>query len=230
MDTSADMTFVKAILFDLDGTLLNTLQDLADSMNEVLTARGLPGHPVPEYRYFVGDGMRELARRVYPGNNPPEEMIDLLVEEMRIEYGKRCYDTTGPYEGVDEMLEYIAGSGVPMAVFSNKPHEFTMEMVAYYFKDIPFRVVMGVNEWVPRKPDPAGALMISKKIGIEPKNFLYLGDTATDMNTATSSGMYPAGAAWGFRDEQELRHNGAQIILDTPRQLTRMLKKVFNTK
>ncbi len=229
MTTSADISFVKAFLFDLDGTLLNTLQDLADSMNEVLSEKGLPVHPVHEYRYFVGDGMRELARRVYPGD-PHEKLVDDLVEEMRVEYGKRCYDTTGPYAGVNEMLEFLSEAGVPMAVFSNKPHEFTMEMVAYYFKEIPFRAVIGVNESVPRKPDPAGALMISKKIGIEPGKFIYLGDTATDMRTAISAGMYPAGAAWGFRDAQELRQNGAVIIMETPRELTSVIKNTFNTK
>jgi len=215
----------RAFLFDLDGTLLDTLGDLADSMNAVLAARGLPVHPLDQYRYFVGDGMRELARRVLPGETPAEELVDQLVEEMRIEYGARCYNSTAPYPGVMTMLEVAAAKNMPMAVFSNKPHDFTTQMVKKYFADIPFRVVLGVGGDVPRKPDPAGALRIARDTGFKPEEFFYLGDTATDMQTAAAAGMFAAGAAWGFRDEDELRKNGAAIVLQSPGEVTDILKK-----
>ncbi len=216
---------LEAFLFDLDGTLLDTLQDLADSMNAVLAARGLFVHPPDQYRYFVGDGMRELARRVLPGNTGSDELIDQLVEEMRIEYGARCYNTTGPYPGVNTMLEKVAAAKKPMAVFSNKPHDFTTRMVKKYFADIPFYMVLGVADDVPRKPDPAGAIKIAKETGIAPERFFYLGDTATDMRTAVAAGMFAAGAAWGFRDEEELRKNGAGVVFQSPDEVTSMVIK-----
>lgn len=217
---------MKGFLFDLDGTLLDTLGDLADSMNAVLAARGLPVHPLDQYRYFVGDGMRELARRVLPGKAPAEEIIDQLVEEMRLEYGARCYDSTAPYPGIMTMLEVVAATKKPMAVFSNKPHDFTTQMVKKYFPGIPFLMVLGVGGDVPRKPDPAGALKIARKTGINPEGFFYLGDTATDMRTAAAAGMFAAGAAWGFRDEDELRKNGAGIVLQSPDEVTEIVKKI----
>jgi len=216
----------KAFLFDLDGTLLDTLGDLAASMNAVLAARGLPVHPLDQYRYFVGDGMRELARRVLPGKTSSEEIVDQLVEEMRLEYGARCYDTTAPYPGIMTMLEVAAATNKPMAVFSNKPHDFTTQMVKKYFPDIPFHMVLGVGGDVPRKPDPSGALKITRDTGINPEGFFYLGDTATDMQTATAAGMFAAGAAWGFRDEDELRKNGAVIVLQSPDEVTDIVKKI----
>ncbi|MFW5771398.1 MAG: HAD family hydrolase [Spirochaetota bacterium] len=218
---------LQGFLFDLDGTLLDTLGDLADSMNAVLAARGLSVHPLDQYRYFVGDGMRELARRVLPEKAPPDEIIDQVVEEMRLEYGARCYDTTVPYPGIMTMLEVVAAVNRPMAVFSNKPHDFTTQMVKKYFPDIPFHMVLGVGGDVPRKPDPAGALKIARETGIQPEGFFYLGDTATDMRTASAAKMFAAGAAWGFRDEDELRKNGAAIVMQSPDEVTAFIKKML---
>ena len=207
----------RAALFDLDGTLLDTLEDIASSMNAVLEAHGLPAHAVNSYRLFVGDGMEILVRRALPpGLSENADLVAACLRDMRDEYSRRCYDTSRPYPGIPEMLGGITRLGLKLAVFSNKSHDFTTGMTLRFFPGIPFSTVLGLTPDVPRKPDPAGALLIAREAGIAPADFLYLGDTSTDMVTATSAGMFAVGAAWGFRGEKELRESGASVIVNKP--------------
>lgn len=207
----------RAAIFDLDGTLVDTLNDIAVSMNAVLASRGLPVHDAAAYRLFVGDGMETLARRVLPaGLAGDPALVAACLADMRREYRRRCYDTSRPYPGIPEMLAALAAKGTRLAVLSNKPQDFTAEMVARYFSDVPFFSVRGLREDTPRKPDPAGALLIAREAVLPPEDFFYLGDTATDMETALAAGMFPAGAAWGFRGERELIENGAAAVLHHP--------------
>ena len=215
-----DTATFKAVLYDLDGTLLNTLGDIASAMNNVLTAKGFPAHPVDAYRFFVGDGMEMLVRRTLPVDLTGDAaMVQECLMEMKDEYSRLCYDTSRPYPGITELLRTLQKLDVSQSVFSNKPHDFTQEMVERYFPDISFHAVSGLRDGLPKKPDPAGALLIAESSGIPPADFFYLGDTATDMKTAISAGMFPAGAAWGFRGERELRENEARIILYSPEEV-----------
>ena len=214
---SATEVRYKAVLFDLDGTLLDTLEDLADSMNAVLASRGHPAHSLAEYRYFVGDGMEMLARRSLPpalAESEPE--IRACLSRMREEYALRWKAKSRPYPGIDQLLDSLTEKGVVMTILSNKPHGFVQQIADHFFGRGRFASTQGARPEVPRKPDPAAALAISSSIGIRPESFLYLGDTNTDMQTAVAAGMFPVGALWGFRPEAELREAGARFLAARP--------------
>lgn len=208
-----------AVLFDLDGTLLDTIDDLADSMNAVLVRLGHPPHSRDAYRYKVGDGIVKLAERSLPETAHTEEAIARCVAEMREEYGRRWAERTRPYDGIVRLLAELAGAGLRLAVFSNKPDALTQATVRHFLPAVRFDVIQGEKAGIPRKPDPSGAVAIARALGIAPERFLYLGDTGIDMRCATSAGMFPAGALWGFRTRQELMENGARLLLPAPLDL-----------
>ncbi|MEE2658399.1 MAG: HAD family hydrolase [Candidatus Latescibacterota bacterium] len=211
---------LEAVIFDLDGTLLDTLEDLADSMNAVLSARGYPPHPVEAYRFFVGEGVEMLVRRaLLEAEGDRDDEVARCVERMRSEYSSRWADKTRPYDGIDDLLHDLADAGIPKAVLSNKPEDFTLLTVGRLLRGHVFVSVRGQREDTPAKPDPAGALAIAEELGLEPAQVLYVGDTATDMQTASRAGMYAVGVSWGFRSVQELVDHGACMIVDRPAQL-----------
>ena len=213
----------KAIVFDLDGTLLDTLEDLADSTNAALAAMGLPEHPVAGYRYFVGDGLENLVRRTMgPRASDPAE-VARGVELARQEYAGRWADKSKPYPGIHELLDQLTARGIPMGIFSNKPDEFTQLCVTRLLPSWRFAAVQGAMVDFPKKPDPAGALAVAAKLGVAPADVLYLGDTNTDMRTAIAAGMYPVGAVWGFRTADELRDAGAAVLVKSPMDLLAVL-------
>lgn len=207
-----------AVIFDLDGTLLNTLEDLADAANAALAARGLPLHPVEAYRFFVGSGVRELMRRAAPENMPEPALRD-LVEGMRGQYAANWANKTQPYTGIVPMLQRLASLALPVAVLSNKPHDFTLLCVRRFFPNIAFARVQGCPEEGKPKPDPSLALDIAGEFGLRPGRVLFLGDSSIDMDTARAAGMIPAGALWGFRPEAELKAHGAEVLLAAPEEL-----------
>ena len=213
----------QAVIFDLDGTLLDTLEDLADSMNAALQGLGYPAHPIADYRYFVGDGIREMARRVLPASHRNEETVELTVKKMFAEYDRRWKVKTVPYPGICEMLDALTKAGLPMAVLSNKPDPFTKIMVPALLPGWKFSPVFGARPEVPIKPDPQAALEIAATLGVAPERFLYLGDTGTDMQTASAAGMHAVGVTWGFRQEEELVENGAKTILRKPEELMKRI-------
>lgn len=208
----------RALICDLDGTLLDSLADLADSCNQVLTGAGLPTHPTDAYRYFIGDGIATLVERTLPphmaGTRAVEEYVALTLKE----YAGRWHHKTKPYDGILEMLAEMTRRGVRLAVLSNKPHQATVQMVAHFFPQIPFEQVAGAKPEVAIKPDPEGVLLVASQMGLEPEDCWYLGDTGIDIRTARAAGMYAVGAAWGFRP-RDLGPAGAQLIAQTPRQL-----------
>ncbi len=214
----------QAVLFDLDGTLLNTLEDLADSMNRVLSRLGYATHQVDKYRFFVGDGMEMLAARALPSNSSLEEIKKCGIV-MREEYGKHWGDKTHAYPGIPELLTGLAQQKIQFAVLSNKPDPLTKLIIKELLPDWHFQPVIGAREGVPKKPDPSVALEIASTLQIEPEKFLYLGDTDTDMKTATAAGMYPVGVLWGFRTAEELLASGAKTLIHEPPELLRLLKE-----
>ena len=206
----------RAVIFDLDGTLVDSLEDLADSMNAALQLHGYPVHPVDSYRYFVGDGIRELARRVLPAGQLDEAELTKMVQAMSAEYEQRWNVKSRPYAGIGELLDRLGELGLPIAVLSNKPDLFTQKMIATLLPRWQFAPVFGARAGVPVKPDPQGALEIAATWGISPAEIVYLGDTATDMKTAVAAGMQALGATWGFRTREELVSAGARWIVNHP--------------
>lgn len=215
---------IRAVLFDLDGTLLDTLDDLADSMNSVLDGFGFPTHHREAYKVFVGDGMQSLVLRAIPQAHRGDDALAAhCLASMREEYGKHWNVKTRPYEGIPELLEALTHQGIKMAVLSNKPDDFTKEMTAELLAGYPFSAVLGERPGVPRKPDPTAAMEIADQLEVQTGEFLYLGDTATDMKTAVSAGMLPVGALWGFRSAEELQANGAKHLIKGPHELLKLL-------
>jgi len=215
---------ISAVLFDLDGTLLDTLDDLADSMNAVLHRLGLAGHPREAYRYFVGEGMEVLARRSLPQSLVTDTLVSECVELMRQHYGANWANKTKPYEGISEMLRRLGEEGMLLAVLSNKPHAMTVKVVNHFFPHQDFAAVWGARPEVSRKPSPDGALALAAELGISPGRVLYLGDTSIDMRTAKGAGMLAIGATWGFRTEEELVESGADAVVTHPLEVLGFLK------
>ena len=213
----------KAVIFDLDGTLVDSLGDLADSTNTVLARRGFPVHELDEYRYFVGDGMLNLILRALPEEKAVPSFARELHPEIDAEYSSSWHNRTRPYAGIPELLSELSSRGIRLAVLSNKPDHFTKQIVSYFFPDIPFSPVFGYRDGIPRKPDPTAALDIVKTFGLLKTEVLYLGDTNTDMRTANAAELYAVGASWGFRPIEELADSGAQAIIDNPLQLLDLL-------
>jgi phosphoglycolate phosphatase len=213
----------RAALFDLDGTLLDSLADIADAMNGVLAEHGLPTHPLPPYRQFVGDGLRMLVRRALPDGQRDDETIERCVAAMKRLYGERLFVKTAPYPGVAELLDQLQQRNLVLAVLSNKHDGPTRELVDHFFGLARFATVQGKRDGVPLKPDPTAAIAIASQLEIPAQQWLYLGDTSTDMQTANAAGMVAVGVRWGFRDADELRQAGAQHLISHPRELLELL-------
>ena len=207
----------RAAVFDLDGTLLNTLADLADSGNELLASYGMAPHPEPAFRYFVGNGSRKLMERILPGKSP--EQIDEALGRYKAIYEKHLTAKTTPYEGISETLSALKVRGVRMAVCTNKHISAAEALIRKYFPADTFDTFEGDRLGVPRKPDPAHVRIVLEKMGVRPEETVYLGDSGVDMQTAVNAGALPVGVLWGFREKDELMENGAQILLSKPSEL-----------
>jgi len=218
----------EALIFDLDGTLLDTLDDIADSMNAVLEAHGLPTHQREVYRYFVGEGAVKLVTRALPQELKKEPEIEEFVSRFRRVYSQNWNVKTRPYDGIPEMLEQLKGLGVRKAVLSNKPDRFTRLCVDEFLSRWEFDFILGENEDMPPKPDPRGAIFISDRLGVSPTYILFVGDTSIDMETALRAGMTPIGALWGFRSGDELRQGGAQFLIEHPLDILKFLGPFSN--
>jgi phosphoglycolate phosphatase len=214
----------QAVVFDLDGTLLDTLEDLAGAVNRVLASHAFPAHPLDAYRYFVGDGARTLFERVLPEHHRSEPMIETCLEEFREDYGRNWNIRTAPYPDIERLLEALTARGTRLSVLSNKPHETTLACVRGILPRWEFDVVLGQRPGVPKKPDPAGALELASRMGLPPEAFLYLGDTGTDMLTASAAGMLAVGALWGFRTAEELTAHGARHLVASPMEVLGLLE------
>jgi len=209
----------KAVIFDLDGTLLNTLEDLAGAMNIVLRQFGLPEHGLAEYKQFVGNGIEALVRRAVPEEQRNGERFDRYVQRMKEEYFKRMTSKSHPYEGIAELLDAFNTAGIPLVVLSNKPDQPTRTIVSRLLAGWRFEKVMGARPEVPTKPNPSAALAIARELKITPSDFLFIGDTPIDMQTANFAGMFAVGALWGFRAVEELIAGGARVLVRDPEDL-----------
>jgi phosphoglycolate phosphatase len=213
----------KATIFDLDGTLADTIEDIANAVNRMLSRRGLPEHNLARYKLMVGEGFRNLVTRALPDNLRDENYIEGARAEASADYALRCLERSAPYPGIRELLAALAAKGVAFAVLSNKPDALTKKVIAGLFPEESFAFVRGEMEGFPRKPDPASALDLCARMGASPDETLYLGDSGVDMKTATAAGFTALGALWGFRGEKELSEAGADALLDKPLDLLQYL-------
>jgi phosphoglycolate phosphatase len=216
--------FFEAIVFDLDGTLLNTLEDLADAMNRVLKERGFPTHADDSYRYFVGEGSLMLVKHALPEDRQESEVVRSCLEAFFVDYGKNWMVKTRPYDGVSAMLDALMEQGIRMAILSNKRDEIVKKTVSKLLSKWSFDAVVGQRDEVPAKPDPTAALAIAELLHLSPREFLYVGDSAVDMQTALGAGMFPVGVLWGFRSREELLKAGARALIGRPLDLLGILQ------
>lgn len=209
------MKQVKGILFDLDGTLLDTLESLASSYNKALEKAGFDPHPVDAYRYFVGNGARKCTERSL-GSNASESNIEAVLAEQRQIYESNWSKDTAPYTGVVELLKSLKGARLKLGVLSNKDHQFTQTMISHYFGDSLFEEVQGYEADIQLKPHPSGALKIAQRLGLESGDMALVGDSQMDIQTAIACNMVAIGVCWGFRERTELENAGAELLIESP--------------
>jgi len=217
-----------AFIFDLDGTLVNSLEDIGQACNQTLAAHGYPVHPMPSYRLFVGRGFHKLVCDALPAGEAeklPETALASLVAEAKAWYGENMCVRTRPYDGMTEALCALADKGHALAVLSNKPDDLTVRLIGNYFPSVPFALVRGGREGVPLKPEPDAPLDMLRHMNVPAARAFYVGDSNVDVFTARNAGMRSIGVAWGFRGAEELRAAQADHIIDAPAGLTALAEE-----
>ncbi len=212
----------KGVIFDLDGTLVNSLEDIADAMNTVLQNLNYPTHGYEDYQYFIGSGLRNLVSKSLPENHNDENQIERCYDLMVEIYRDNCTNQTKPYDGIVELLDELKSRNLKLSVFSNKADALTKEITAFLFPDY-FNPIVGLSIESLKKPNPFEAVEISKSWGLQPEEMIFVGDSGIDMQTATNANMLAIGVLWGYRPEEELIENGAKYILNHPLDLIPIL-------
>ena len=219
------MPTLKAFIFDLDGTLIDSLADIAESINRMLDAQGYPRCEQEVFKQIVGDGMEKLVERALPEHARSDELIKVCVEEYRAHYDTLWNAQTRPYDGIVAMLAELKGRGMKLGVISNKAHRFTVPMTEHFFGTGVFDHILGQRAEVPRKPDSAGAHEMAAFLGLQTNEMAYVGDSGIDMEFAKNSGMQAIGVRWGFRSEAELLECGADVLISHPAELFDLERK-----
>lgn len=212
----------KSLIFDLDGTLINSLYDIALSMNKVLEKHNYPTHNIEKYNYFVGDGAFVLVKNAMPNNSTDNEIETTLKSFIEI-YDKGIHNNTKPYDGIYEMLHELEKMKIKKSILSNKPHKFTLKYVENLFNNFEFLEVHGQKVDIPKKPDPTMAIKIATNLNTLCEEMIFVGDTATDIKTAKNANMISIGVAWGFRPVEELKDAGADFIAYTPMDIIKFI-------
>ena len=213
----------KLVIFDLDGTLLNTIFDLGEASNYALRKMGFAQHPIPAYNYMVGNGVRKLMERAQPDADP--QTIEMLLKDFREYYDDHCTDATKPYVGIPELLKNLSSEGIDLAVASNKYQAAVDRIIKYYFPDIPFIAILGQNPERPPKPDPSIVFEILEKHPTPKNEVLYVGDSGVDMETARRACVESVGVTWGFRPTSELKDAYADHIVSVPDEIMKIAKE-----
>jgi phosphoglycolate phosphatase len=206
------------LIFDLDGTLVDSLPGIAASLNRALGQLGLPTHGSAEVRSFIGNGSLELARKAVPAGSQ-DELAHRVEAAFKTDYAATWPEGTAPYAGIPDCLTALAAAGFPLAVLSNKPHDFTVEIVERLFPGVPFAPVFGQRPEIPRKPDPEAALQIARHWEMAPQHCRFVGDSTVDLATAAAAGIPAVAVTWGYHDAAELRAAGSACLVENPRDL-----------
>jgi len=214
---------MKAILFDLDGTLLNTLSSISGAFNRALQQMGYPPHPTEKYRYFIGDGVFQCAKRCLPTHEATQATLRRLVELERIEYQKSWHQQVQPYDGITDLLVELRNRDISTAVLTNKDQQAAEQCVHRFFPSNEFKHILGYDGSRPHKPDPDGGNWLLKKMGVDQEHAMMVGDTAVDILTGKACKMRAVGVLWGFRDGSELNEAGADDIIQKPIELLDLL-------
>ena len=220
---------IKGIIFDLDGTLLNSIEDLAESMNIVLNNNGFPTHEIHIYEKFIGNGILSLVKNALPDSHNDEDTIIEYFDSMYEIYTSNCTNKTKPYDGVSELLEVLTSRNIKIAVLSNKADELTKKAVDTLLSNWNFESIHGLTEETTKKPNPIKALEICEAMGNSPKEMIFVGDSGIDIETGVNAGMITIGVTWGFRSKEELIQSGADHIIDHPLDLLEILEKTQNS-
>ncbi|RXQ91552.1 HAD family hydrolase [Ancylomarina salipaludis] len=210
---------IKGIVFDLDGTLADSIEDIADSMNQVLEEQNLATHDIETYKTFVGNGIRKLVKRSLPESLRTDEYFPKNLDRMLQVYGANCINKTKLYPGVAHLLNQLNDKGIKIAVFSNKANHLTQKVVKVLLAEWDVEFVIGAGGDVARKPNPQGALIAAEKMNLSPNQLMFVGDSGVDMETAQNAGMFGVGVLWGFRDAEELKAKGAKAIISEASEL-----------
>ncbi len=211
------------VIFDLDGTLLNTIADLGNAANYALRQAGFPTHPAEAYPFFVGNGVRRLIERVLPEDHRNPQTVDALLADFKKYYNDHLYDCTEPYPGIPELLKQLTAKGIRIAVASNKYQAAVERLINHFFPDLPWAAIEGQKEGIPVKPDPSIVFEIIAKAPTPKSDILYVGDSGVDMETARRACVTSCGVTWGFRPRAELIENNADHLADTPSDLLPLL-------
>lgn len=214
---------IKAALFDLDGTLTNSLKDLATAVNFAITKNGYPEQPLEKFNMFVGDGMLKMVERAIAPSTVSDERLLFLKEEFMGYYSNHYADYTTSYDGVPELLIALKNKGIKIAVVTNKDTDMAIALLNKVYGNM-FDYVIGKQDGLAAKPAPDSTFMAMKALGVEPDECVFLGDSGVDMQTAVNSGATAVGVTWGFRSKEELMANGAQHIIDVPNELINILE------
>lgn len=211
---------IKAVIFDMDGTVADTLRSIAGFGNAALQAHGFPALPTELYRQLVGNGADILIRRMLHATEQPhtEETVQTVRKTYDTLYEADPTKLVTPYPGIPEMLKALRAAGIKTAILSNKPDNMTRFIAEALFPGL-FDIVYGQRDGIPKKPDPTAVHMLCKELGVEPEECMYVGDSGVDMQTGHNSGICSIGVTWGFRGTQELRENGADHLADTAEEL-----------
>jgi phosphoglycolate phosphatase len=214
-----------AVLFDLDGTLIDTIEDIATAMNRVLRSHGFPLFDAQAYRRMVGWGTRGLVERALPAENRDPSLVDQCVKEMVDAYHENPVEKTQPYPNIPELLCILSEKRIPYAVLTNKTDPIAHVVIEQLFDYEQFAFIRGSQPNQPTKPDPRAALEVAAHMQYLPSEVCYVGDSDIDVQTACAAGMYPVGVSWGYRTRDELQEAGAKIILDDPLELVEYVSK-----
>ena len=214
----------KAVVFDLDGTLVDSAADLGNAVNRVLKAHGFPVHDISRYQDFIGSGAEMMVKRALPDNSREDSILKECLSEFMNDYNENFDVDTVLYDGIPELLDHLSDKSIILTLLTNKPEQITLKLSESLLSVWDFKVVMGSSEGIPKKPDPTGAKLLLEKIGIQGSQTVYFGDSGIDMKTAVSSGMLPVGVLWGFRDREELETSGAKYIIEKPLDILEMIE------
>ncbi|MBQ6714787.1 MAG: HAD-IIIA family hydrolase [Clostridia bacterium] len=213
---------IKAVIFDLDGTLVNSLFDLAAACNYALTEKGFHTHTIEEYKYFIGNGIPKLIERAVPENHRNEHIIKAVREEFLRYYSVHFVDKTVAYDGMMETVTELKDRGLKLAVVTNKADNMAKSVVKAVYGDI-FDIVLGLTDKFPAKPEAASTLNVLKQLSVTADECVFVGDSAVDIITANNAGLKSVGVLWGFRKREELAENGATYIIEKPQDLLEII-------